>query len=565
MISIRRFKFVLLALSVTASSVSVSQTKSQEIDSLKSSEAVESRIKGMITENLNLFLNENDYRVFATANIKKYRQKIILDGELESKTSGKEKKAGGNKGLPGFSNIDKKKASSKNVDRKEKKRFTFKNRTKLTKLSVRLVLEEKLSPKIKELAVKTSKESIALAVGKVGEFELVELDLTAPESKNTAWTWLVTHLDKKGGDAIDLLYLSLLALAFLASLLGMVFFFRSKRASKEAMNNESKISEVVDQKEVDSQCSQKMDELISLLNSSPLIARNFLQNLSLEDKKFLYRSLRTPSLRNFFGKVLKIEQPEEPDRNRQDAGEVFGTILTDLKRYILLNKVMESKPFGYLPVLTGTQIARFIANEKDRSLTLSIVAPYLADHQVSEVTKTLTISEKAGFIGRMRDENGELIAQGSDSAIDTATLKSEIDAKLRETYGTIREEAVVDISETNCLETAFLESDMECVDVIKQLAAKHGKIPTKYEKYLVGFEDLLGLDLGIGKRVMQRVSNEVIIIALADTKIDSRMVKMLGDIRSQLIKSLMKRESNVSKSDIENAKNEILRLYRTTV
>ena len=106
---------------------------------------------------------------------------------------------------------------------------------------------------------------------------------------------------------------------------------------------------------------------------------------------------------------------------------------------------------------------------------------------------------------------------------------------------------------------------MECVDVIKQLAAKHGKIPTKYEKYLVGFEDLLGLDLGIGKRVMQRVSNEVIIIALADTKIDSRMVKMLGDIRSQLIKSLMKRESNVSKSDIENAKNEILRLYRTTV
>ena len=159
----------------------------------------------------------------------------------------------------------------------------------------------------------------------------------------------------------------------------------------------------------------------------------------------------------------------------------------------------------------------------------------------------------------------ELIAQGSDSAIDTATLKSEIDAKLRETYGTIREEAVVDISETNCLETAFLESDMECVDVIKQLAAKHGKIPTKYEKYLVGFEDLLGLDLGIGKRVMQRVSNAVIIIALADTKIDSRRVKMWGAIRSQLIKSLMKRESNVSKSDIENAKNEILRLYRTTV
>jgi hypothetical protein len=193
------------------------------------------------------------------------------------------------------------------------------------------------------------------------------------------------------------------------------------------------------------------------------------------------------------------------------------------------------------------------------------VAPYLAAHQVGEVTKMLSISEKADFIERMRDDSGELIAQSTEVPEQAIVLRNEIETKLRNNYERIRNEAVVDISETSSLETAFLESDMECIDVIKKLAAKHGKIPSKYEKYLVGFEDLLGLDLGIGRRVMERVSNEVLILALAETKMDARISKMLGDMRTQLIKSLMKRETNVSKADIESAKNEVLRLYRTTV
>ena len=136
---------------------------------------------------------------------------------------------------------------------------------------------------------------------------------------------------------------------------------------------------------------------------------------------------------------------------------------------------------------------------------------------------------------------------------------------MRQAYLKIRDQAVVDLAEASQVEESFLESDVQAVDVIKRLAAEHGKLPQIYEKYLVGFEDFLGLDLGIGRRVMSRISNEVLVLALRDTKIDARVVQMLGDVRTQLIKSLMKREAKVGQKDVAGAQNQVLREYRASV
>jgi len=556
---------VFISIFVAAPTVAKAQTKSNAIDSFESNDAVEKRIKGMISENLDLFLNKKDYRIFATAKIIKFREKIVLDGESESKTTGEENSATELVRLPGFKNNDMQKESAKNVNRNERSRFSYKNRTKLSMLSVRLVLESQLPQNAKDLAIKTSKEAIDLVAGKVGSFEAVELDLTAPREANGVWEWFASHLSKKGGPAIDLLYLSLLLLAFLGALFALHHYFKGKKNIKGNATSGTQANSFADQKEIDDLCGEKMDELIGLLNSSPLITRNFLQNLGPDDKNFLYRSLKTPSLQGYFRKVLRVNQPEGYDRNRQDSAQVFETILKDLKRFIQLNNEMVCKPFGYVPVMTGTQIAQFIVTEKGKIKTLSVIAPYLADHQVGEVTRMLSVTEKAEFIGHMRDKNGEIALDNAQSLAEMAKAKGEVDSRLRLRYLSIREEAVVDVAETQSLEIAFLESDSECVDVIKSLAAKYGKIPHTYEKYLVGFEDFLGLDLGIAKRVMQRVSNDVLIAALADRDIDERLVSMLGDMRSQLIKSLMKRESSLSKIEIEAAKNEVLKLYRTTV
>jgi hypothetical protein len=539
--------------------------KIQVIDSFESSEAAETKIKATIVENLELFLSKEDFRVFATASVKKYREKIVLDGQQESKISGKEKKLTGSEDLPGFSAVISKKPVSQDVGRKETSRFAYRNRTKLTKASVKLVLDKNLERPMKELAAKTSKDALNLVVGSVGVFETVELDLRTPGGSGGVWEWFSAHLNRKGGDAIDLLYLSVLGLSFLGALLTLLFYFRSKRISKNSLQSEAQSTDLDGQKKIDVLCSQKLDTLISLLNSSPLVTRNFLQNLSTEHKDFLYQSLRTPALQGIFVKVLKMNRPPAQARGRLNPGEVFETIINDLKRFIILNKVMESKPFGYLAVLTGRQVAQFIASEPDRALALGVVAPYLADHQISEVTKTLSIAEKAIFLKAMRDENGEFISQGFELNNELLEQKADVEVRLRQAYLNFRDQAVVDIADTSHVETSFLESDIQAGDVIKRLAAQHGKLPQTYEKYLVGFEEFLGLDLGIGRRVMSRISNEVLVLALHDTKLDSRVVKMLGEVRSQLIKSLMKRETKVGAQDVVVAQNQILREYRASV
>lgn len=558
---------VLLPAFLAFAPMSLAETPSADTESLKSPEEVEERITGKIIKNLNLFLGEHEYRIFATAKIENIREKVLLEGSTEAVSSGEEKSGSKLSQLPGFTNVDAAKAGPQNINRNVKSRFTFRNRTKLTDVSVRLVLEPKLLPNAKDLAIKTAKDAIALTVGDVGKLEVVELDLTPPHSPSTAVDWFTQYLAQRGGSAIDLLYLSLLLLGSLGTLFALRHYFKGKKHAKNELAS-ARSGDGFNQQKMDDICGQKLDELIGLLNNNPLITRNFLQNLHGDDKLFLFRSLRTPALQSIFRKILSLDpeqRNEGSEKNNQDAGSTFDKILMDLKRFISLNAEMESRAFGYVPLLSGSQVAQFIATEQQRVKSLQVIAPYLADHHIRDVTGLMSVSEKASFMEGLRNRNGDLIHDSTDVSPELLAFRAEVEGRLRHTYETVRREAVVDASEKHALESAFLESDADSVDVIKQLAARYGKVPAVYEKYLVGFEEFLGLDLGIARKVLQRVSNEVLTQALADRELDSKLVAVLGDMRSQLLASLKKRDLKVSKLDIDRAKNEVLRQYRSMV
>jgi hypothetical protein len=537
---------------------------SQEVTDLKSPEDVENRIKGKITGNLDLFMKPQDYRVFASAKILKYREKVVLEGESESKSSGEEKQAEPKSTLPGFKKVDEPQPSVKNVNVQEKSKFAFHDRSKLTEVGVRLVLDQALPQNTKDLAIKTAKEAVDQTVGSVGVFEMVELDLAKLQQSDSAWGWFVNYMQARGGSAIDLLYLALLLLGSLGAIFALRHFYRSKKALKEAGSNltPTKQSETKEQDKIDELCSQKMDEIIQLLNSSPLITRNFLKALGEKEKHFILHAQKTPALQSFFKKILGVTHLHGNEKNTATAVTTFETILTDLKRYISLNQEMVQKPFGYLPQLTGSQIANFVASEARPIETVKVLAPYLLPIHVQGINHVLSIKEKAEVI-----ECLQFKGQGSSRLTSTElssmeTMRAQVDAALRLRYEAYKLESVVDMAEGDTLQTAFLDSDRDCVEVIKQLATKYGKVPTVYEKYLVSFEDFLGLDLGIAKKVLQRVSNEVLTQALADRELDARIVDLLGELRSQLIVSMKKRTEGVTIKDIENARNEVLRLYR---
>ena len=181
---------------------------------------------------------------------------------------------------------------------------------------------------------------------------------------------------------------------------------------------------------------------------------------------------------------------------------------------------------------------------------------------MEELNKYLSVEEKAEIIQHIHC-SGQ--STSKTLLMSSQNTKLELDEKLRNLFNRIKQEAVVDVLDSDSLETLLLDSDNDCIDVIKILSKRYDKVPTAYEKYLVSFEDLLRIDLGIGKKVFQRISNEVLTTALADKKIDKRLSTMLGEMRSQLIESYKKRDDKVSEEEILNARNEILRTYRTIV
>jgi hypothetical protein len=549
-----------LALSFLVSSVALSQ----ELADLKSSEEIENRIKTKIAGNLDLFMNASDYRIFASAKILKYREKVVLEGESESKSSGEEKANEQTSMLPGFKKVDEPQAAGKNVNLQERSKFAFHDRSKLTEVGVRLVLDQNLPANMKELAAKTAKEAVDQTVGSVGAFEMVELDLANGKKSDSFWSWLTHYMQARGGSAIDLLYLALLLLGCLGTVFALRHYFRSKKDLKgSSLAATPANADALDQDNIDALCSQKMDEVIGLLNSSPLISRNFLKALGEKEKVFILQAQKTPALQSFFKKVLGVRALTANEKNNTNALATFETILTDLKRYISLNQEMEQKPFGYLPQLSGGQIANFVAGEPRRIETVKLLAPYLLPLQVQSVTQLLSVSEKAELIDCLQNKGQPRVSAADLAANETARVQ--LDAALRLRYEAYKLESVVDVAEGDTLQSTFLESDRDCVEVIKQLATKYGKVPTAYEKYLIGFEDFLGLDLGVAKKVLQRVSNDVLTQALADRDLDANLVALLGDLRSQLIVSLKRRSETVSAKDIENARNEVLRLYRAMV
>lgn len=559
---------IISSVSLFASGLKANPTP--DTDGLKTPEDIEEQITGKITRTLSMFMHEKEFRVFATAKVKNTREKILLEGSTEAASSGAVSADSVAVQLPGFTNLEAEKPSEKKVNRNERSRFTFRNRTTVTDVSVRLVLDQALDPKVKELATKTAQETVTMNLGSVAKLDISELDLApAAASPTTAWEWLKQYLAVRGGSAIDLLYMALLILGSLGTLFALRHYFKSKKALTSEIAGRG-TSDVATQDKIEKQCDAVLDALIARLNQHPLITRNFLRNLASGDKRTIFLAVRTPALQEIFKKILANGNLEKGSTNAdlkvtQDTVDDFERILKDLDRFISLNQETESKPFGFVALLSGTQIARFLGSESNRVQALNILAPYLTEQHHQAITQALSIEEKASFLAGLRQDSGHLQREAATMSDSESLARSSLEARMRSFFEAIRQESVVDASERSELETAFLESDAESVVVIKQLANRYGKVPTVYEKYLIGFEDVLGIDLGIAKKVMQRVSNEVLAQALADREIDGRMKEILGDMRSQLLNSMKKRGDRVSAEDMQNARNEILRQYRALV
>ncbi len=530
---------------------------------VQTSQSIEERFLQKITDDINLFLSEKSYRIFANAQLKNFREKVVLEGELENDSSEQDiqKKSAT---LPGFEQIESKPDQASKIKRKEKSRFIFKDRSEIISVSVRLILDKSLDSSKKQLAIITTQEMIDIMFGDKGTLNTIELALEPQLSYDSPWEWVLGYVNRRAGSAIDLFYIFLLLMLFIAAILGLRFYFK-RRSQEDTHVPPSSPMDTGNEKKQNAQLiNKKLDKIVDILNQSPLITRIFLQSLKTEDKLNFYNAIQTPALKSYFRKLLSLEKVESSsESSRTDSIALFDKIIRDLQRYIRLNEEVESKPFGYIGQLSGSHIAQLVTKESNCIETLLVIAPYLSDVQMEELNKVISLEDKAKFLRRMhlQAESGTI----EDMSSEHRALKAELDIKLRAIFDKFKDEAVVDVLDPSAVELLFLDSDTDCVNVIKKLAQQYGTVPTAFEKYLISFEDFLRLDIGIGKKVFQRISNEVLSKALAKHNMDKKLTKMLGDMRSQLIDSYKMQDVKVNTAEIEQAQNEILKTYRALV
>ena len=528
------------------------------ITQLESADQIEKKIIEKISQNIGVFLDKNDYRIFANAKVKTYREKIILEGEEEKLSKGRQKKQASPQGLPGFENLEKNAARAQKIDQTERAKYAYKKTTKLLGVGIRMIVEESLPQEVRALAKSTTENVIQNNLGKLGSLEFVEMSLKRHTANSGHENWFSKYLFSRGDDAIDLAYVALLIVVVLAALFAVWYSyykkFRPRQTLQQAMAEENQKRQATDTKS-ENLLQGHLDRLIALINDAPLISRNFLQNLEDDDKQALYSSQRTPAMQAYFRKLLKLNVLDVKKMTTEETNEFLSRVLNDLERFIRLNKETVGQAFGYVAQLSPQAVREFLEGQSQKAEVLLVLAPYLSEFQLSELTRSLTIDEKAQFIGSLHGSH----------TVDSL-FKAEIEQQLRDLYQNIRSDAAVDVADNASIETLFLESDVNCVEVVKLLAKRYDKVPKAYEKYLVTFEDLFNLDLGISKAVFQKVSNQVLTQALMDKDFDSKIKSRIGDIRSQLIESMKSSgERNRSEQAITDAQNEVLKVYRRLV
>lgn len=526
-------------------------------------ESLESDLVENLQERVNGLAPADSYKIIVDVKAREQRTKVVLEGEVQSKSDGSETQSQA-KELPGFQKLGEQ--SGKVATQKAKReRFTYKSKTVVDKVQVKLILDTELDVERKDLLTSIVTNAIDSAYGDTGTVEKIELSMSnyGRPFSTTVKNWLSSYLGERFGSAVDLAYLTaLLALLFFLGGLGLRKVIkmrreaRSKQADQDSLNepkanlpgqdpNQPKASEI------------KLDEIFSRIIQfyvkSPLEVRRFLSLLSEADKRIFLATIRAPALRNYFEGMIdeKASSDQELSKANRDR---LDFLVKDLERYLTIQKEQIEHPFGFLETIDQATLKEFIDKKNEPVMTVALLMAYLRSEQFSFITQSWQVHDKVKLFKIVHEHRF-----GPEEI-------TRLEAELRTEYLKARESGIVRIKNQLQIEQDILENSDDVSEVLEALQAQNYDLPKEYFKYKITFDEVLDLEPAILKNVVRRVPNETLATALAQGGHSvARWTQILGEVRFKLIDSIRQRYGQADQEKVKKAQNEIMRTYRSLI
>lgn len=519
---------------------------------------LESEIEGRLARKIGFILAPELYKLIINAKMEWVTEKVVLEGETTSQSAGTEKDKP-TEALPGFQMVeDPQKAGGDKLEKASKSKFKFHKYLRLNNLDVHLILDESVATDKKDYVEMLVRQDLDSAYGAKGHLLVKQFKLIEPQLPwhKAVSRWFYGYLDKRGGSALDLLYL---LGVFSMILLLIVWLVARLRRSFRKPTGSSVVPTAdpergVDKSEEDVAIDSILNLLVEAIAQNPLPVRSFMRQLQDSHKKALLAATKTPALTSFFQQLMNFPHPSDAKdvKDKKDLKAKLSMIRTDLDRFLKIQAQQETQPFGYLPLMDDQQIHQVVANEADPIGTMNILCKFLGKGQFTALTCRLTVDEKVKLFKSLKaDEPSE-------------TEVERVEHLMRARFEKLKGQSSVLATAAEALEREFLENDADVAQLIDRLKAENYPLGPGFEKYQVSFEQLLDLDREILRKVIDKVPNDTLARALGKDPVDGAVKEALGDMRSKLIESMKGRYRGIGNDEVQQAKIEVLRVYWAT-
>lgn len=515
---------------------------------------LEGEIEGRLARKIGFVLAPELYKIIVNAKMQAVTEKIVLEGETSSQKEGSEANKA-ESALPGFQLIEDPKAKTDKVEA-SKSKFRYNKYLKLLNVDVHLILDDSVSAEKKEYVETLAKQDLDSSYGDKGhllvkQFKLIEQQLPFHKAVTR---WFVSYLDKRGGSAIDLLYVvaifSMILLFIVATAIRVRRIFK-KTVPVPVKAGGTEVEKSSEKNEYDIAIDAILNHLVERISSNPLPVRCFLKQLQESNKKVLLAATKTPALTTYFQQLLDYyHQPDVKEvKDRKDLKAKLALIQTDLERFLKIQTQQEQQQFGYLPLLDDQQIFQFVNSEPDKILALNVLCKFLSKPQFVTLSNRLTVDEKVKLFKSLKE------VEPSEADLD------HMDRQLRAKFEKLKGHSAVLAAEAHEIEKEFLENDSNVALLVERLLAENYPLGPGFEKYQITFDQLFAQDKDVLRRVIEKVSNETLAKAFGKQPLDGTVKESLGEMRGKLIDSMRNRYRALEHEEVQKAKVEILKIF----
>ena len=517
--------------------------------------AREQKIEKRYRDKLNQIIPADAYKLIVGVELKEQTKKVILSGEdsQEIKGTGDNKSA---EKLPGFMEIEKQRKEKPKTQKASKNKYQMITYNRLVGVQIDLILSEGLPQGTADKVKIFMEKDVAASFGNRGtlNFSTEAMPKTETSASDRLIEWFKGWANTNGYTVLDWMILTGITIL----LLGVLFtIFKKIRNLKKKAELPAQDPNAINGGEKENEEVIIQGVLNDIVDATALHTSEvglFLKQLQKESKETILFAIKTPALRTYFHTLMGYYG--DLPKSGGEQGKLKESLLAikqDLDRFLKIQDKQSQQQFGYLPLFNDNQLAQFVDNSENKLETLTVLARFISQSQFQTMLDKLSVAEKA-----------EVLKLIQTLQINQETL-DRLDTALRAQYEAQKSSGAVLATEGSELEKKFLENSSEIQSVIETLKAEKYDLGPAYEKYMVTFEKLVGLDKAIVSRVMQKVANETIAKAFAKQPFTAQVRESMGEMRSKLIESMKSQYALISKDEITKAQNEILREYWATV